>query len=105
MRAGGRSGKDLWRYKILARPSKAIRTKGGFSTHRNEVEQLVDIAQELIRHRSAITGYIGDLGRGWTQKERHLSDRNGDVVASLLGIVDSINAKGAISLDADQVLN
>lgn len=100
---GTKSGQDRWRYRILSRPTRAVRAKGGFSTHRDEVLELVEIAQELMEHRKALIGYITNFGRGWTQKERYLSERETEIIADLVEILKSINEKGVMLLDAKQV--
>ncbi|MCK7579557.1 MAG: hypothetical protein MZV65_30175 [Chromatiales bacterium] len=99
---GTKSGKDRWRYRVLLRPTKAVRAKGGFSTHRDEVLDLVEIAQELIEHRKALIGYITNFGRGWTQKERYLSEREQEIIYDLAAILGSINEKGVMQLDAKE---
>lgn len=102
---GTKSGKDRWRYRVLSRPTKAVRAKGGFSTHRDEVLELVEIAQELIEHRKALVGYITNFGRGWTQKERYLAERETEIIDDLVAILQSINEKGVMQLDVKQVLS
>ena len=102
---GTKSGKDRWRYRVLLRPTKAVRAKGGFSTHRDEVLDLVEIAQELIEHRKALVGYITNFGRGWTQKERYLSEREQEIIYDLAAILGSINEKGVMQLDAEEVFS
>lgn len=99
---GTKSGADRWRYRILSRPTRAVRAKNGFSTHRDEVLDLVEIAQEIIEHRKTLVGYITNFGRGWTQKERHLSERETEIIADLVDILESINKKGVMQLDAKQ---
>lgn len=100
---GTKNGRDRWRYRVLLRPTKAVRAKGGFSTHRDEVLDLIEIAQELIEHRKALVGYITQMGRSFTMKERHLSEREQEIIYDLAAILGSINEKGVMQLDAKQV--
>lgn len=97
----GRSGR--WRYERLQRPSKAVRGKGGFATHREEVERLVSLAMELMNDRSALVGYLGRLGQGWSQKKPVLSEREVAVANAMLDIVDSVNAKGTVRIRPESV--
>jgi hypothetical protein len=97
----GRSGR--WRYERLQRPSKAVRGKGGFATHREEVERLVGLAMELMDDRSALVGYLGRLGQGWSQKKPVLSEREVAVANAMLDIVDSVNAKGTVRIRPESV--
>lgn len=104
IRVNGAGGSERWRYRILSRPLKAIRAKGGFSKHREEVKELVALAQEVMKHRATITGYIGDLGRGWTQKEQYLYGRQNDYFLVLVDVIESINNKGVVHIDRRSVL-
>lgn len=97
-----RNGK--WRYRVLSRAGKAVSGRGGFATHREEVGVLIEAASELMRHRADLVGYIADLGRGVTQKNRYLSGRVVDVIEVLYRVVDAANAKGIVTVDADEVM-
>ncbi|BCU08341.1 hypothetical protein [Allochromatium tepidum] len=100
---GTKNGRCRWRYRVLLRPTKAVRAKGGFSTHRDEVLDLIEIAQELIEHRKTLVGYITNFSRGWTQKDQHLSDREQAIIYDLAAILGSINEKGVMQLDPKEV--
>lgn len=104
IRVNGSGDRERWRYRILSRPIKAVRAKGGFAKHREEVEELVKLAQELMKHRATITGYIGDLGRAWTQKERYLNEHQNEYFLILTDIIERINQKGVIHIDSHQIL-
>lgn len=99
-----KNGKELWRYRVLSKPTKAVRGKGGFAIYRAEVVQLVEIAAGLIKEHVALTAYLSNLSQAWIMKERHLSDKEIETVNNLVLLIDRINAKGNLNLDCDRIM-
>jgi len=97
-------GGSRWRCEPLGpRPARSVRSAHGFQTHRSEVIELVKIGSEALKHRAVLMGYLADLGRGWTQKERHLSEAEDHLLGRMFDVVDAVNAKveDKINLDID----
>lgn len=95
---------NKWRYERLSRPTSAVSSKGGFNTHRAEVLVTVKLIQQLISHRSDALGYMKNLGRGVTQKDRVVTVFEDTVLLTLVDLVDSVNSKGVVKLDIDELL-
>jgi hypothetical protein len=87
---------NKWRYESLSRPTSAVSVKGGFKTHRDEVLDTVKLIQQLISHRNDVLGYMKNLGRGVTQKDRVVTAFEDTVLLTLVELVNSVNSKGVV---------
>lgn len=99
-----KAGKELWRYRMLVKPTKAVRGKGGFATHRAEVVKLVALAADLIKEHNALTSYLSNLSQAWIMKERYLSDKEIETVNEIILLIDRINEKGKLHLDYERIM-
>jgi hypothetical protein len=95
---------NKWRYERLSRPTSAVSVKGGFKTHRDEVLDTVKLVQQLISHRNDVLGYMKNLGRGVTQKDRVITAFEDTVLLTLVELVNSVNSKGVVKLNIDELL-
>lgn len=99
-----RTRNNKWRYERLSRPTSAVSSKGGFMTHRAEVLVTVKLIQQLISHRSDVLGYMAHLGRSMTPKDKSVTAFEDTVLLTLVDLVDSVNSKGVVKLDIDELL-
>lgn len=97
-------GRERWRSRVLVKPRNAIHGRGGFALHRDEVEALVVLADDLLAQRATLMAQLGNAGRSWTQKRRVVSAQEATVIETLLAVIKRLNAKGLVQLVADDVL-